>query len=178
MGGFDLWLRDRGQLGRNISAWNLDRFRLNSTRLYHGTASGFADEIMAGGIDLSRGRANLDFGQGFYTSMSLTHARTMAGRVARRVGQESSIISYRVSNKQLARLNSLTFEGPNGSWTSFVGLHRTPGTPLHGYDLVSGPAIGNLSTLQALPFPQFNQTSLHSVRAVVVFENGFQRIIP
>jgi hypothetical protein len=102
----------------------------------------------------------------------------MAGRVARRTNDSSSIISYRVSNRQLSQLDSLTFDGPGGSWASFVGLHRTPGTPLHGFDIVNGPAVRNLSTLEALPYPLFNQTSLHTPRAVVVFENGLQRIIP
>ena len=176
-GRFDTWVRSSGDLGRDLSAWNLNRFRSNSTRFYPGTTESIAAELESGLIDPAYGRPNLDFGQGFYVSTNLSHAETMAIRTGRRLGETSSVVSYRMSNTELARLNSKIFVAPDSDWTSFVRFNRTAGAPLHGFDMVSGPAVGNLSTFQPLPFPQYNQTSIHTTSAAELFDGGIKRII-
>ena len=176
-GRFDTLVRSSGDFGRDLSAWNLNRFRNNSTRFYHGTTESFAADLHSGLIDPTYGRSNLDFGQGFYVSTSSKHAETMAIRTGRRLGEASSVVSYRVSNKELAGLNSQIFVAPDSDWTSFVRFNRTAGAPLHGFDMVSGPAVGNLSTFEPLPFPMYNQTSIHTIRGAEIFDGGIKRIL-
>ncbi len=47
-------------------------------RLYHGTVSTGAENIIKNGIKLERGKPKVDFGQGFYTTTSLNFAKNTA----------------------------------------------------------------------------------------------------
>ena len=47
-------------------------------KLYHGTISTGAENIIQNGIKLERGKPNVDFGQGFYTTPSFKFAMSTA----------------------------------------------------------------------------------------------------
>jgi hypothetical protein len=176
-GTFDAFVQSSGQFGRDVSAWNLNRFRNNSTRYYHGTTGQFSESILVEGINTTIGRETVDFGQGFYVSQSQVHAASMSMRVADRLGSDAAVISFRVSNAELGKLVSKDFVSASPEWLAFVKSNRTPGTPLHGFDLVSGPVVGNLRTYAPLPFPEYNQTSIHTTNAANLFDGSIKRLI-
>lgn len=171
------WLRAgaKGRLRRRLAAWHLNRFRHNSTVYYHGTMSDFGDYIRANGINLTRGRPNLDFGQGFYLTTSRSHATGRAHHMIQRFGGTAEILTFRVSDKKLSKLRGLRFFEPNDAWRRFVIGNRTGTLVSHGYDYVSGPVLRNLRTASAWPFPNFNQISLHSEAATKLFYGGLRR---
>lgn len=47
-------------------------------KLYHGTISTGAENIIKNGIKLERGKPKVDFGQGFYTTPSFNFAMSTA----------------------------------------------------------------------------------------------------
>src|SRR6266542_1481418 len=85
---------------------------------------------------LSFSRASLDCGRGFYTTMDFAQAEAGAAR------QGGEVLTYQVPTAQLNQLNHRGFPSADASWTSFVNANRS-GAPLHGFDAVSGPMLGN-----------------------------------
>jgi RHS repeat-associated protein len=164
----------RGGLRRNLAAIRANNFRNNSTVYYHGTNSAGAASIRSGGINLQRGRANMDFGQGFYATQSRSHAVARAGQTVQRFGGTPEVLTYRVPNSQLSQLNGLSFPGANSQWSDFVMGNRAGILPPHGYDYVSGPVLRNLSTGSVWPYPSYNQTSLHTSNAVTLFNSSLR----
>src|SRR5204863_4891898 len=115
-------------------------------------------------------------GHGFYTSRSLAHAEARAVQMAERFGGKPSVLEFRVSSSELGELNGLSFTEPNTRWQNFVKANRT-GAPPHGYDYVSGPTLSRFSSGgEVVPwsFPEYNQTSFHSQRAVDLIGKGLQ----
>ena len=49
--------------------------------LYHGTVGSYADDIVANGIDLAKGRAGRDFGRGFYMTRREAQAISWANEL-------------------------------------------------------------------------------------------------
>ena len=47
-------------------------------KLYHGTISSGAENIIKNGINFKRGKSKVDFGQGFYTTPSFSFAKNTA----------------------------------------------------------------------------------------------------
>jgi hypothetical protein len=120
--------------------------------LYHGTVYDF-DEI-----DLSRGKPFKDFGRGFYTTKSRSHAISMAARnreILRHRLQEANIKSdvitwlytYEFSAKALNQLSVKEFAEPTREWMLFVGANRTHEEPQHSYDVVIGPTANDRTNL-------------------------------
>jgi hypothetical protein len=126
---------------RNIGAWRLNNFRNNSTQYYHGTTDNYAANIRAKGIDLSRGRPDLDFGQGFYTTQSRSHASARAEQMIKLYGGDPEVLTYRVPNSQFTQLKGLEFTEPNTIWKNFTLGNRSGTLPPHGHDYVSGPVL-------------------------------------
>ncbi|MBC8234876.1 DUF3990 domain-containing protein [bacterium] len=170
------WLRAGTKWGlrRKLAAWHLNRFRHNSTVYYHGTTSDFGVHIRANGINLTHGRPNLDFGQGFYLTTSRSHAVARAYQMVKRFGGTEEILTFRVSNKKLSKLRGIRFFEPNDAWRRFVIGNRTGTLGPHGYDYVSGPVLRNLKAGNAWPFPNLNQISLHSEAAAKLFYGGLR----
>lgn len=61
-------------------------------RLYHGTVSTGAENIIRNGIKLERGKPKVDFGQGFYTTTSLNFAKNTAMNKARKTNSYNNQI--------------------------------------------------------------------------------------
>ena len=85
------------------------------------------------------GRANLDFGPGFY----VTHLRQQAESWARRQALERNLISvvsvYRLDTDTLhSRYRCLVFESYDQSWLRFIVASRNGQAPWQGYDAVEG----------------------------------------
>ena len=148
----------------------------SATTFYHGTTKEFAANIRSNGIDLSKGRANLDFGQGFYTSRSYEHAAERAAQMTDRFGGAPSVLEFRVPNSELNKLKTLSFSEPDSAWAAFIKGNRT-GAASHGFDSVSGPTWRRFSSggeAMSWPFPQFNQTSFHTEQPVNLLMKGLQ----
>jgi hypothetical protein len=67
----------------------------------------------------------------------------------------------------LKKFHQLTFSSADSAWSSFVNANRS-GAPLHSYDIVSGPVLGNPGGFLngAAPFLFGQQTSFHTSSAV------------
>ena len=103
--------------------------------VYHGTTLEFADNIVKNGIDLTIGRKNLDFGQGFYTTADKRQAIEWAKKVSYNV--RPAVIVFQSS---LDNLNVKYFPFQNDEWKDVVYKNRILKVdPLTGYDCVIGP---------------------------------------
>jgi hypothetical protein len=157
--------------------------------LYHGTVSVYVASICRG-IDPSFGRANADFGLGFYTTTVERQARAWAWQIARRRsrishGHAPVLIRFDVQRDALARLDGLWFV--RGSFDaedywSLVQHCRTTGGP-HGrqsndgwYDVVVGPIAA--SWAQRLTMFDVDQISFHTPAAAAVLDASNPTVIP
>lgn len=93
-----------------------------------------------------RGRANTDFGRGFYTTTSREQAEKWALIKKNRLGNTArAIVScYDFDEKSLNddALRVMHFDGPTAQWLDFVVGNRR-GAALHDYDLVMGPVAND-----------------------------------
>jgi len=121
--------------------WNNPRITL-----YHGTVRPFAHRILEDGVDVFTGRAEVDFGQGFYTTTSLEQAETWARLKSQRTNELPAIVRLRLDRLELRNLRSLVFvhvDEYSGDYWSFVehcrrGNQMPPVTSEHD-DVVYGP---------------------------------------
>lgn len=139
--------------------------------------------------DLTAGRSNADFGQGFY----LSDDAAFAGRWAKeRLGADCYLNVYRLS------LDGLTVKRfrRDASWYDYIFSNRTGRTdPLSGYDVVIGPIApdtifdtwgiltsGMIDRKLALSayrlVPSYRQIALKSERALSKLAFLEARIIP
>ena len=107
-------------------------------RLYHGTNQDITT------IDLTKGLAYKDFGQGFYLTPDLATAERMARKRARLFGGEAVLIEYEFDESVLSSdvLNVLQYpEKANVEWARFVDRNRDRRKEplIHEYDIISGP---------------------------------------
>ena len=97
-----------------------------------------------------RGRANTDFGRGFYTTTSREQAEKWALIKKNRLGNTArAIVSCYDFDERLLNddaLRVMHFDGPTAQWLDFVVGNRR-GAALHDYDLVMGP-VANDKTLR------------------------------
>jgi RHS repeat-associated protein len=136
---------------------------------YHGTTEQGARSIRTNGIDLASSRPNLDFGQGFYTSRDLGWAQRQAVRRAQWLGDRPALLNFRVPAFAFRGLRIKVFPGPTREWDAMIRSQRTPGAPLHTYDVVEGPMAFDLAGLakpDGFLDPRGTQTSFHTNRAV------------
>ena len=131
--------------------------------LYHGTTYDFVT------VDITKGKPNKDFGQGFYTSRDIHHAQRLAIR-NREIESERSTLRGRTANitawlysyefdlRELDKLNVKDFATPDREWIKFVVLNRMSRTPQHNYDVVIGATA--------------NDNTRASIQAVLSAANG------
>lgn len=134
--------------------------------LYHGTTN-LALPSLEKGIDLKKGREEVDFGQGFYLTASKEQATRwaefkvgLANRRNSRSQAKGVIVCYSVNKGLLADAKLISFDDFTVEWALFVLFHRTGigkgslstwggGQITHPADIVFGPLADgtNLSTL-------------------------------
>jgi hypothetical protein len=173
-----------------LPAWST----LNSVlELWHGTTQTAAQDIQANGVDLTKGRHALDFGQGFYTTTSRDQAekwaRVLHSRLpgAARSVQRPAILLFRVPLGQLAQLESLMFvrgdSGHDAFW-SFVAycrggtpaaprrhLHPNRSAPNDWYDVVCGPVALRWPPDGRVVAADWDQFSFHTGAAVAILDS-------
>jgi hypothetical protein len=148
--------------------------------LYHGTIDSFSGSIL-GGVDVTRGRVDTDFGRGFYTTTDEDQARRWARRLSRRrAGTNPVVVRFEVPRNDLASLDSVWFVrgAPDAEdYWSLVHRFRTARGHLvdHAraatgwYDLAIGPLAGNWSRRQ-LAIQDGDQISFHTAAAASVLD--------
>lgn len=113
---------------------------------YHGTNSTAAESILNDGIDLARGRFNLDFNPagkiGFYVTKDYNQAATWAQRIAGRNGGTPVVLKFAIPSGELGSLNGKAFLNSTDEWAQFVAAGRR-GELQHVYDYVEGPMLAN-----------------------------------
>jgi hypothetical protein len=75
---------------------------------------------------------------------------------------------------QFTQLKGLEFTEPNTIWKNFTLGNRSGTLPPHGHDYVSGPVLRGLKSGSAWPYPEYNQTSLHSEDAAQLFNKNLR----
>ncbi|MGG3202025.1 RHS repeat-associated core domain-containing protein, partial [Brevibacillus laterosporus] len=110
--------------------------------LYHATSNSGAQSILTNGIDVKYGRANLDFGQGFYVTRD---AKQAVDWVNSRFGGKGSIMLFTVDPDEMKQFRGLRLWGGK-QWEEFVRGNRA-GKLLNSYDYVEGPYLANPSAL-------------------------------
>jgi hypothetical protein len=124
---------------------------LNTVTLYHGSSYDFDT------IDLQQCRSYKDFGQGFYTSADIDHAKSMAERNAemrksklRRFDSGHELIGkwlyrYQFDAGKAVGLVVKEFAGADREWGRFITLNRrSKGIP-HKCDIVIGPTANDFT---------------------------------
>ena len=108
-------------------------------RLYHGST------VTVKHPSLRLGRANTDFGKGFYTTTDYEQAARWARIRRRREQSEEAIVTvYEVDDHLLQRidLRIMEYHGATEGWLNFVVNNRRS-APLHDYDIVLGPVAND-----------------------------------
>ena len=148
-------------------------------KLYHGST------VAVKNPSLRQGRANTDFGKGFYTTIDYDQAARWARIRRERAGEGEAVVSiYEVDDALLKRqdMRIMTYNGATIEWLDFVVANRRY-APLHDYDIVLGPVAndnlyatismyenGELSAeaaiVQLKTHVLFNQVSFHTQSAI------------
>ena len=148
-------------------------------KLYHGST------VTVKNPSLRPGRANTDFGKGFYTTVDYEQAARWARIRRERAGEGSAIVSvYEVDDHLLLHpdMHIMTYNGATIEWLDFVVANRRY-APLHDFDIVLGPVAndnlyatismyenGELSAEAAIvqlnTHVLFNQVSFHTPFAI------------
>jgi hypothetical protein len=122
---------------------------LNTITLYHGSSYDFDT------IDLQQGRPYKDFGQGFYTSADISHAKSMGERNVeirkaklRRFDSghkfiEKWLYKYQFNVDKVAGLAVKEFAQADREWGRFITSNRNSTGILHKYDIVIGPTAND-----------------------------------
>src|SRR6202035_1887616 len=93
--------------------WHPDRSTYLT--LYHGCITPDKDAIEKSGVDITKGRVNVDFGRGFYTTTLERQAKQWAWvrfydpKFARKTGYQPVVLRFRVKRFTLSELLSLQF---------------------------------------------------------------------
>ncbi len=147
--------------------------------LYHGST------VIVKNPSIRQGRANTDFGKGFYTTIDYEQAARWAQIRRERAGAGNAIVSvYTIDDGILKRndLNIMQYSGATVEWLDFVVANRRY-APIHDYDIVLGPVAndnlyatismyenGELSAeaaiVQLKTHVLFNQVSFHTQTAI------------
>lgn len=148
-------------------------------RLYHGSI------VTVWKPNLRQGRANTDYGKGFYTTVDFDQAARWARIRRDRAGEGNAVVSvYEVDDNLLndTALKVMEYNGATKEWLDFVVANRRF-APLHDYDIVLGPVAndnlyatislyenGELSAeaavVQLKTHVLFNQVSFHTAEAL------------
>ena len=148
-------------------------------KLYHGSI------VTVRKPNLRQGRANTDYGKGFYTTVDFDQAARWARIRRDRAGEGNAIVSVYEVDDELLRdgaLSIMQYNGATKEWLDFVVANRRF-APLHDYDIVLGPVAndnlyatislyenGELSAeaavVQLKTHVLFNQVSFHTDKAL------------
>jgi hypothetical protein len=112
--------------------------------LYHGSIH----EIQT--IDVTRGRPYKDFGRGFYTSRTESHAVKLARRNqklrndtliegGKKPAAKAWLYTYEFDDERMKTLNVKNFETADNEWARFIVKNRSNGNSQNDYDIVIGP---------------------------------------
>lgn len=124
---------------------------MNTITLYHGSSYDF--DV----INLQQGRPYKDFGQGFYTSADISHAKSMAERNAqmrrsklRRFDSEYELVDkwlyqYQFDIDKTAALSVKEFTEADREWGRLITLNRRNKGVQHKYDIVIGPTANDFT---------------------------------
>jgi len=96
--------------------------------------------------ELLRPNRALDFGNGFYTTLSLTQAQSFANNVVARNNNKGvpTISYYEIDyEKILQKLKVLIFDKPDEEWLDFVYECRTVKYTGKQYDIIVGPVAND-----------------------------------
>lgn len=107
-------------------------------KIYHGTISSCAENIIKNGIDLTKGKPKVDFGPGFYTTKSYHFASSTAKNKAEKTNLYFGeirvlpvVLEYSVNEEVLQGLNILKFHDENINWAQFIINNRNGYTYMH-----------------------------------------------
>jgi hypothetical protein len=148
--------------------------------LYHGTIEKYRASIVHG-IDVTRGRVDLDFGRGFYTTTFERQALSWAWvKSQREPGSKPVVLRFQVARDILAQLESMWFirgtKSANDFWSLVFHCRRSGGSHqrtgnIGWYDVVAGPAVNTpLRSLSVLP--GYDQISFHTPIASQVLNSS------
>ncbi|MBR3158931.1 MAG: DUF3990 domain-containing protein [Atopobiaceae bacterium] len=101
--------------------------------LYHGSNVEVREPV------LTRSRAALDFGVGFYTTTDYKQARKWAMRVSKWRGGEPTITVFETNEEAWSRLSILRFDSAGKDWLEYVVRSRTLQAVDSRHDVVAGP---------------------------------------
>lgn len=102
--------------------------------LYHGS------NVIVNKPEIRSSNRFLDFGTGFYTTTNLNQAINFAHKVVKREKQGKATINiYNFEEKNLNKLNVLSFTSANAKWLDFVSNNRNGINKDNKYDLIFGP---------------------------------------
>lgn len=119
--------------------------------LYHGTLDADAKAIVATGVNVALGKANADFGPGFYTTTLERQARSWAWGRSRLLpgGMAAAVVQFSVDRDDLSRLETISFVrgdyDADDFWSLVThcrsgGAGHARGVPgLASYDVAVGP---------------------------------------
>ncbi|KAK2546764.1 hypothetical protein P5673_033595 [Acropora cervicornis] len=153
---------------------------------YHGTSHDSAEDIIAHGINLTKGGKGMDFssGDGFYVSKDLCLARE---RAARRFGDNNSaVLVFQVRKVELrgdSNDNGLDLTGIDrkGKWKELVKnfLSEKPSKKflktIKGYDFIEGPMVAKgRNDFLSFPKPKNDsyQLCVRTARCVSLFDRS------
>lgn len=97
-------------------------------------------------IDLTRSRANIGFGKGFYTTTSIQQARKWANGTARRRKEEKAFINQYLIH-DFNGLNTLEFEYADMKWFEYIVGNRKGKQTDDTIDVVVGPVADDDTTI-------------------------------
>ena len=132
--------------------------------LYHGTIKESADSIVQG-IDLTKSKASVDFGRGFYLTEDELQAIKWVEEEA-----EPAILKFSFDPSGLKKI---IFDKPDERWAKFVVANRLQ-MSLYHYDFAVGPmADAGVSAIQRR-FKAGTITFDQAVQRIVGHTNGTQ----
>lgn len=147
-------------------------------KLYHGST------VIVRRPSLRHGRANADFGKGFYTTGNLEQAVRWANIKKEREGASRAIVSayeFDESVMELSEVNVRRFYGADEPWLYFVADCRK--SRKHTFDIVQGPVANDkvfttvnlfesgvldaqAAILQLRAYKTYDQLSFHTQKVI------------
>jgi Protein of unknown function (DUF3990) len=162
--------------------------------LWHGSIRSAGLDIQANGIDLTRGRNNLDFGRSFYTTTNERQARNWAYikfRNLQPVGQAAdspALLRFRIRLDILAPLECLIFVRGDATHDAFwslvhhcrrstaaaprTHLHPSRAAPDNWYDVVCGPLAATWPPQGRVAFQDSDQFSFHTAAGIGILTDA------
>lgn len=144
-------------------------------KLYHGTISSGAENIIKNGINFKYGKPKVDFGQGFYTTPSFSFAKNTAINKAKKTNSykqiyvEPYVLVFEYNERKAKEIcNILNFTKLDIKWAQFIINNRNGfeymnsiGSHFHNinqkYDIVQGSIADNEIVILAQTLKNLNK---------------------